>query len=137
MYHFYVLLLLQLLMLHHDSYFVLISHHVQLRLILSFKICSASFLLLLFSRCAINIILSKGCCFMYTHMHAHTHARMHTHAHTHIYTQTHNIRIYIYIICHPNLGYMTTKLYGTFMWMRSCRTSCFHVSYRRRICWTR
>ena len=40
-YHFYVLLLLQLLILHHDWYFVFISYHVQLRLLFLFNICSA------------------------------------------------------------------------------------------------
>ena len=49
-YHFYVLLLLQLLILHHDLYVVFISYHVQLRLLFLFNICSTSFLFLLFSR---------------------------------------------------------------------------------------
>ena len=49
--HFYVLLLLQLLMLHNDWYFVFISYHGQLRLLFVFNICSASFLFFcLFSR---------------------------------------------------------------------------------------
>ena len=57
-YHYCALLLLQLLMLHYDWYFVFISYHVQLRLLFLFKICSASLSFLLFLRCAINIILS-------------------------------------------------------------------------------
>ena len=65
-YHFSVLLLWQLLILHHDWYFIFISYHVQLRLLFLFNIRSASFLFSLFSR---------------HHTRTHTHARKHTHAH--------------------------------------------------------
>ena len=49
-YHFYVLLLLKLLILHHDWYFVFISYYGQLHLLFFFNISSAPFLFLLFSR---------------------------------------------------------------------------------------
>ena len=82
-YHCYVLLLLQLLILHHNWYFVFISYHVQLRLLFLFNICSASFFFVVFT------LINKHDTFQWLLRYVHTHARTRTHARTHAHAHTH------------------------------------------------
>ena len=58
----------------------------------------------LFSRCAINIILSKGCCFMYILLHARTHTHTNTHTYTHAHTNTTDIYIHSFGVAFTVVG---------------------------------
>ena len=78
LYNFYVLQLLMIgiLCLYHSiTMFKYVCYFCQIFALHHFCFC-------LFSRCSINIIISKGCCFMYTHKYTCTHAYARTHTQT-------------------------------------------------------
>ena len=109
-YNFYVL---QLLMLHHDWYFVFISYyyHVQIRLLFLSNICSASFLFL-FVFTVFNKYNNFQRLLLAVHTQIHMHARIRTHAHT----NTICINTYLYTLLHFKWPYG-----NPWPWKHMCR----------------